>query len=439
MSVRARLLLTALLTLAVGLGALVVAGNALLDRRVETEATALLRERADAELAALDLRGGHVRVREVPNDARLDRQAWVLEGDRVVERPRGAPPELDALAVQLGRRGVAAEAEDSNDVRVRAQPVVQGGRRLGVVVVAYDVNSLETLQKEVLIASLIIAGLVMLAGALVIRSALLGALRPVAQMTESAQAWSEHDLGHRFGLGPANDELTGLAATLDELLERIAASRRHEQRFAGDVAHELRTPLAGLRARAELALTAAGPDADGERIEALRGVVRQSERLDRTIDALLALARQELDPAAGSVDVAALARELAEPHATPRVEVRAPGRPTVVAGDAEVVRRALAPLVDNARRHARSRVELDVRTVDGRAEVVVRDDGPGLDLRLGDSAFDPGQRASPDAGGAGLGLPLARRLARSCGGDVTAGDQRDGGCFVLALPLLGRT
>ena len=108
-------------------------------------------------------------------------------------------------------------------------------------------------------------------------------------------------------------------------------------------------------------------------------------------------------------------------------------------GEPEVVRRALAPLVENARTHARSHVVLEVSAGDGRARVVVRDDGPGLDPAVGERAFEPGARG-PGAGerGAGLGLPLARRLARSCGGDVLAGDQGDGGCFVLDLPALPR-
>ena len=101
-----------------------------------------------------------------------------------------------------------------------------------------------------------------------------------------------------------------------------------------------------------------------------------------------------------------------------------------------MVRRALAPLVDNARRHARSHVWLELSADDGRVRLAVRDDGPGLDPELGARAFEPGGRAGGDDGGAGLGLPLARRLARSCGGDVVAG-AGPGGCFVLELPALG--
>ena len=149
------------------------------------------------------------------------------------------------------------------------------------------------------------------------------------------------------------------------------------------------------------------------------------------MDALLSVARRELDPAAGSVDLVALAREL------DGVEVIVPGALPAAEGEPELVRRALAPLVENARRHASSHVSIELSASEGRVRAAVRDDGPGLDPALGERAFEPGTRGpgEPD-GGAGLGLALARRLARSCGGDVAAGDG-PGGSFVLELPAVG--
>lgn len=446
MTFRQRLTLTSMTTLAVGLGALLVAGNVLLAVRVHDERSTLLSARAQAQIAALDVTPTGVRVRETANDAVLDRQSWVFDGHRVVERPAGASPALDRAAVALGRAGRAAERDGPGDVRLRAEPIRDGRARkggdsgaasdgggaqpVGVVVVALSAEPLEHLQQQVLVGSLVIAGFVLVAGLLAIRGALSGALRPVAQMTASAADWSEHDLDHRFELGPARDELTGLAATLDGLLARIAASRRHEQRFASEVAHELRTPVAGLRGRAELALDAEGPGADAERMAALKAVIADAERIDAAVDALLAVARGELDPVAGSADLAALARELEG------VEVSAPAGLPAAEGEPELVRRALAPLVDNARRHARGRVTIDLSASAGRVRLAVRDDGPGLAPGLGERAFDPGVRGpdEPD-GGVGLGLPLARRLARSCGGDVVA-EPGPGGCFVLELPAV---
>ena len=280
-------------------------------------------------------------------------------------------------------------------------------------------------QKEVLVGSVVLAALVMLAGALAIRSALNGALRPVAQMTDSARDWGAHDLDRRFELGAARVELTGLAATLDGLLARIAASRRHEQRFAGEVAHELRTPLAALQLRAEIALSSRDDDRD----EALRAIVADAGRLGEAIDALLAMARHEIDPSTGSVDLAALARELED------VEVTAPADLPMAEGDPDIVRRALMPLVDNARRHARTAVRVELEADERRVRLTVLDDGPGVDPALRDRVFDPGVRGDDDHLGAGLGLPLARRLARSCGGDVRLAPGPHG-AFVLELPAL---
>ncbi len=435
MSFRHRLLLTSLATLVVGLGGLLVMGNVLLDRRVDSEIKSLLRGRADAQVAALDVTPTAVRVRESPNDTLLDRRSWVLDANRVVERPHGVTPQLDRAAVALGRKRRSAEQSGPNQTRLLAVPVSApgaGGAR-GAVVVALSVRPLERLEQEVLLGSLVVVALILLGGGLALRSAVNGALRPVAQMTASAEDWGAHDLDRRFDLGHPRDELTGLAATLDHLLARIAASRRHEQRFASEMAHELRTPLAGLRARAELALGARGAGAEAERDAALRTIVDQSDNLNRTIEALLALARQELDPAAGAVDLAAVAAEFHD------VDIVAPPTLPRAEGEVDVVHRALAPLVDNARRHAHSRVAIELSADAGRVRAAVRDDGPGLDPQLGERAFDPGVRG-PGAtqGTAGLGLPLARRLARSCGGDVVVGDG-PGGCFVLVLPVVGGT
>ena len=97
------------------------------------------------------------------------------------------------------------------------------------------------------------------------------------------------------------------------------------------------------------------------------------------------------------------------------VEVIAPDDLPLAEGEPDVLRRALAPLVANAQRHARERVRLELSAGEGRVRITVRDDGLGLDPGLGERAFDPGVRGPEESSpGAGLGLPLARRLARSC-------------------------
>jgi signal transduction histidine kinase len=432
MTFRARLLLTSMLALAVGLGAMVVIGNAVLRARADAEQTGLLRSRAQTQIAALAIREGHVAMRRTPVDRILERRAWVFDRTRVIARPSDVEPAVDRAAVALGRSAGRVVVRDTReDIALRAQPVRDHGRRIGAVVVGVPITAIERLEGYVLLGSIVIAAVLLLAGWLAIRTAVDGALRPVAAMTRDAAAWSANDLDHRFNLGPRRDELTGLAATLDDLLARIASSRRHEQRFASEVAHELRTPIARIRGRAELALRA-GPDGDTKRIEALKAAVAEVDRLTDAIDALLAIARRETDPTAESVDLAAIAREAANGTAL----VQTQGTLPRAEGDTEVVRRALAPLLENAHRHAAGRVELVLSASGGRVRVAVRDDGPGVPAALGERVFDPGVRGDgAHDGGAGLGLALARRMARSCGGDVTLGDG-PGGCFVLDLPAL---
>ena len=158
-----------------------------------------------------------------------------------------------------------------------------------------------------LLGSLAMAAILLLVVGVAVDHALRGALGPVGTMTEAAADWSEHDLDRRFAVGPPRDEIGGLAATLDRLLDRIAASRRHERRFAADVAHELRTPLAAIRARVDLSLD---PRASAEdHAAALRSVGAQAARMTATVDALLAVARAETDPEQGRVDLAVIARD----------------------------------------------------------------------------------------------------------------------------------
>lgn len=425
MSFRNRLLAWSLLTLALGLGALVLVGNVLLDVRVHHETSAELKTRAQGLLATLVVDGDRVTVRPSLNDEVLDRRAWVLQGSRVVERPESASAELDAAAVRLGRTARAGEHDGPGDVSLRVEPIrARDGRVVGAVVVGLSTEAFEDLQQVVLLGSLVFSLLVLLAGGLALRGAIDRALEPVARMTAEAEDWGAHDLDRRFGMGPPRDELTGLAATLDGLLARIASSRRHEQRFAAEVAHELRTPLAGIRGRAELAID----DDEDARTEALTSIVSQSERLTGTIDTLLAVARRELDPSASAVDMVSLAREI------PDVDLVVDGPLPLAEGEPEIIRRALAPLIDNARRHATSRVTLELSAAADTVSLAVRDDGPGIAPELTESAFDPGTRGT-SPGSAGLGLPLSRRLTRSCGGDITLGPG-PGGHFILTLPAV---
>jgi signal transduction histidine kinase len=430
--VRDRVTLASLAVLAIGLAVLGVATNVVLARQLTKDASAILHERTDAQLATIDVTGGRMRMRPV-DDGTLDRQSWAYSGGHAVERPP-APADMQREADALSRVRATTEKTLGELTRLRATPVfADNGARVGTVVVGTSLEPYEHSERIARIATLVLSLLVLALGALVARRAVGAALRPVADMAASAAEWSERDLERRLGLGPPRDELTSLAATLDDLLGRIDAALRHEQRFSAEMAHELRTPLSGVRAEAELALRAPGLPSSAR--ESLEAILAACDRMASSIETLLMSARAprargSSDPATAVRDVAAALRPAAT-AAGIEITLMDPERPLRVGADREQVAQALAPLLDNAISHAASRVRVSTAAENGHITIAVEDDGLGLPTDDHEAVFSPG---ASSRGGAGLGLPLARRLARACGGDVLAVPSPLGARFELRLP-----
>jgi len=421
---------------AVALVVTVVALNLLLQQRLSASATSLAKAQAEAQLGSLDVRDGRLVTPDRPDDRAVGSQVWVFAGPRLIERP-AVPRSLDAPV-----RAMAGGPERSRNVgdraRLYALPVVRDGRRYGTVVSAVSLDPYEESETAAVVGSIVLA--VVLLGAIFVASRwMLGrALLPVSTMTDDAASWSEHDLDRRFDLGEPYDELTRLASTLDGLLERIAASLRHEQRFTAEVSHELRTPLARISGEAELMLRR--ERTPGEYRAALEAIQRNARQMTGTVDGLVAAARREAGLTRGTSDAREAVRAAVE-HAAGRngkAHLTLPQEPIRVAADRELVERMVQPLVDNAIRYGRTRVDVSVARSGSAALVQVDDDGPGVADEEGDAIFDPGVRgtAAGDSGnGAGLGLALARRIARSAGGEVTVTPSPDGGRFTLRLPV----
>ena len=410
---------------------------ALLGQRLSTSATSLAKARAEAELSSLRIMDGRLVAPEGPDDGAAASLVWVFAAGRALERPRAAP------AVDAAARSLAGGPERSLDLgeqtRFYALPVVENGVRYGTLVSAISLDPYEETGGTALIGSLLLAAALLAAVTLVSQWMLRRALRPVSLMTENAEAWSENDLGRRFDLGEPYDELTRLGTTLDGLLERIAASLRHEQRFTAELSHELRTPLARMRGETELMLSR--PRSTDEYREALEAIQRNVDQMTRTVEALVAASRHEagLDRTTSDARdaVVAVAQHLRESAVDIDVQVAVPDGAVRVAVDGELLQRMIQPLADNAALYGGS-VELELTRLGAVAAVTVTDGGPGVDEDEHARIFEPGARGSAAAahdGGAGLGLPLARRLARSAGGDVVAVASTAGGRFVLTLPL----
>jgi signal transduction histidine kinase len=439
-AIRTRLLAVVAGVVAVSLLAITVAFNLVLERRLDGDATNVARARAASVLTTLDVTGRRVREREAANDNTLDAQIWIFANGGLLERPDQASPALNAAARALagaepGRGGARARAPD---VRLYALPISTGGARRGTVVAGVALGPYRRSARDALLASIVIAALTF-AGMLALTTWLLRrALDPVVAMTRRAAEWSVSDPDRRFARGTPYDELTELAATLDQLLGRLAGSLRREQRFSAELSHELRTPLARIAAEAELAL-ARDRDPQAYR-DALAVIQRSAAQMRETIDALLAAARHEASGGprvaevrgvvAAALDRCALLIDERELDAETAVgEER-------VAVEPELAERILGPIVENACQHAQHSMRVAAARAGERIVITVEDDGPGVAPEDAERIFEPGVRVARtgERGGAGLGLALARRLARAAAGDVRADARSAGARFEIELP-----
>ncbi|MBX3466447.1 MAG: HAMP domain-containing histidine kinase [Planctomycetes bacterium] len=274
------------------------------------------------------------------------------------------------------------------------------------------------------------------------------ALAPVDAIERAARTIGAGPRGRRLPATGTRDELDRLSETLNAMLERLERAAQRNLAFAGDVAHEVRTPLAVVRARLEQA-QAAGPS------PALDEALAAVGRLEGMVRSLLALARADEGGAPSApqtpTDLVEVAGEVVgffAPAAEARgidLRLRA-GAPAPVLADRTALARAVANLVDNAVAYAPARtaieVEVEVDQAPGWVTLSVADGGPGVpdDLRpLLFERFARGAHAAavrPD--GAGLGLPLVRAVARGLGGEAEHAPRPGGGSvFRVRLPLHG--
>lgn len=442
---RTRLSATAVVGAAITLAVLVAAFNLILDARLRRDGDSVLRERAATVLRGLGTVDGRLFVVEAPDQGAVDSQTWIFAGTRTLEQPAGADPRNQGGAEALARAGSGFATVEATDTRLYAVPARQGARSLGAVVVGSTLSPYESTASSALLWSANLGALMLVAVAALSRWLVNRALRPVARITAQAADWGEHDLSRRFYAGEPHDELSSLASVFDGLLTRLSQSLRREQRLTAEVSHELRTPLAKILAEAELS-TACERSPDQQRV-ALEQIKRYAEDLQRVLETLLASARAAVPERARTSD----ARESAQRAAAPLRESLATAGKSIelvcservsVAVDGDVVERILSPLLENAARFARRRITLEISAVDGETVFAIGDDGPGVDPRNRERIFEPGvggpgfnwgEQASAHAG-AGLGLPLARRLAHAAGGEVEALASDDGASFVVRLP-----
>ncbi|WP_203981395.1 sensor histidine kinase [Planosporangium flavigriseum] len=259
------------------------------------------------------------------------------------------------------------------------------------------------------------------------------ALRPVEELRAGAETITGGGSSDRLPVSGSQDEIQRLAVTLNDMLDRLAYARARQRAFVADAAHELRSPLANMRTELEVAKRIGDP-------AEVDDLLVDVERLSRLVDDLLLLARADDAPGLARtepIELGALLRETAERYSAARVPVTiAVGAAQWTSGDPQALRHVLSNLVDNAVRHATSRVTLAV--VPGGFTVI--DDGPGIPAADRERVFERFTRLDDararDAGGAGLGLAIVQELVHRHGGTVTLTDAKPGVRARVRLPML---
>jgi signal transduction histidine kinase len=267
-------------------------------------------------------------------------------------------------------------------------------------------------------------------------------------MRARAATISTDEISTRLPLPEASDEIQALGRTLNEMLDRLEQGLAHERQFVANASHELRMPLAVLKAELEVALRERG--SEQQLRTAMASAIEETDRIVKLAEDLLLLARAQdgtLPLASMLLPVAELVGELGE-----RFEpvVSGSGRALVVdvarlpadariRADPDRIRQAISNLIDNSLRYGDGPVTLWARIAAGRVELHVSDRGKGFGDEFAARAFHRFSRAdlARRRGGVGLGLTIVRTIAQAHGGDAGIADLPQGGADVwIAIPLV---
>jgi signal transduction histidine kinase len=328
---------------------------------------------------------------------------------------------------------------------------VVGSGSTGLAITPGDVSQIVNSVRDASLRQLLVQSIVAL-GIMAMVSALLGwyvsgrIVQPLREMTAMARRLSEHNLVERFNLQGPNDELMDLANTFDAMLARLDNAFQSQKNFVANASHELRTPLAITRAAIETQLERKSPTRDQWRDMSER-VLSSTERSERLITSLLLLARVERGGQAREVvDLGHVVKEVLEearPEAAKeKVELDARIELVTVTGDAALLRRMVANLIENAVRYNQPTgfVIVSLKPQDDRAQLAVMNSSAPLSLETLTEMFEPFRRGSDprtrSSRGSGLGLSIVRSIAVAHGGTVGAESMDGIGVQVtVELPL----
>lgn len=336
---------------------------------------------------------------------------------------------------------IALEVHDRHFI-VETSRIMENGRLIGYLQISYDMHSeyrfIKLLFVFMAFADFLGVAMAILTGFLLSRRA----LKPIDVLTNTARGIGGGDLSRRVKVGPADDELSRLAATFHEMIERLQASFEKQNRFVSDASHELRTPIAIIKGYADLIGQWAKDDPQvlEESVAAIR---KEANGMTGLIEQLLFLARGDsgrLKPQKESFPAGGLLREIvAESRLIApnrRFEETAPESLQIHA-DRRLLKQALRALVDNAVKYTpeSGTIRLDASEDGKEAEVQVADTGVGIPKSDQPKIFDRFYRVDRDRsrenGGSGLGLSIVKWIADVHGGTVTVESEKGKGTSVV--------
>jgi heavy metal sensor kinase len=431
-----------------------------LERRLSATLDEDLRSQASLAASSVTFGGGNAildAAYQLSNDALL----WVLSlnGTQMLkvggtQFEQFSPQQDEVERAAVGKTTLSTVKVGDQTLRMITVPIRGGDRRgstneiVGALQLGYSTSRVEDALDLLVQALLVIAPVAIVIAALTGYLLAGRALRPVADITRLAGQIDGDDLAARLSLDLPNDELGRLASTFDSMLNRIDLAFQRQRQFTGDAAHELRTPLALMRSQIDLALTQA--DTPLEFREALTALDGDVARMTSLVGMLLSLARADagqLAPNRDSVDLADLARDVAEqlePIARENgIAITTDLAPVTVSVGADMIIQVLVNLIDNAITNTPPGGTITVCVAPGDAAtalVAVSDTGVGIPPEHLPRIFDRFYRIDTgrarSRGGIGLGLAICQAIAHAHDGVLSAHSENGhGSTFTLTIPI----
>ncbi len=449
MSLRARLAWTYGIAVFIAVVILAIVSLTAIDRSLRSSLDQRLLTAAAAATAVVDVHHGNLRLDDEDRQQLVGAMGGVMEaavftndGTVYFTTAPAVPSGIIRLATPGGLASATFSAQsDDTPLRVAITPIQRDGAGYGTVAVWQGSSFIADFDRYAIVAMALAA--LGVGGVVVILSSTLSrrALAPLERFTSLATEIEAHDLSRRVG-AQGQDELGRLGSAFNRMLDRLEGAFMRQRRFTADASHELRAPLAVIRAEADVAL--AKERTSDEYRQALHTIVNEVDRIDTLVDALLVAARADsarLQFAPVDVgEIIALTVQRFVPAAASRgITIETDADESVVEGDAQALERAIAALVHNALDFANRRVVLHVARNDESVDVSVEDDGPGFTeegLAHATERFwrgDPARRR----GGTGLGLSIADAIVRAHGGNLTLTNVAPhGACVTFRLPFI---